>query len=84
MAEWSMPAKTNAILADIYDVLASINSNLVAIGSRKKAKEPKLYPRPGQTKDDKKHIGSDALPVDDLRAWIDEKRRKHGRHDRSS
>ena len=41
--KWNTTVKTNAILADIYDVLALINANLVAIGSRKQAKKPKPY-----------------------------------------
>ena len=76
-----MTAKTNAILADIFDVLAQINANLVAMGSHKKAKEPKYYPRPGnEPKKNTKHFGSGALPVDELERWIEEKRREHGRN----
>ena len=79
--EWSQPIKTNTILADIYDILAMINANIVALASGKKTQAPELYPRPGQTKKkDNKRFGSGDLPFDELKEWI-EKRRTHGRHD---
>lgn len=75
LASWSEPMKTNKILADIFDMLAMINANLVAIGTRQPAKMPKPYPRPNQkTPEEEKHIGSGALPPAELRAWIDKKR----------
>jgi hypothetical protein len=43
--DWTTTFKTNKILADIYDMLAMINANLVAFGSKKQAKKPKPYPR---------------------------------------
>ena len=70
IAAWSGTMKTNAILADIFDVLTSINANLVAIGSGKHAKKPKPYPRPWKTApDEEKHFGKDALPPEELREW---------------
>lgn len=75
-AEWATRVKTNAILADIYDVLTSINANLIAIGSGRAAKKPKPYPRPVKN-DDERHIGRGALPRDELRAWFDMKRKQH-------
>ena len=82
-AVWAQTLKTNGILADIYDMLAQINSNLVAIGSQQPAKEPKRYPRPDM--DDKseneRHIGKGALPKAELRKWIEKKRQEHGRND---
>lgn len=66
--QWSTQAKTNAILADIYDVLAMINANLCAKGSGKRPKHPKPYPRPGATSNSRK-IGK-ALPVDELKKRI--------------
>ena len=77
LSEWSTTLKTNEILADIFDMLAIINSNLIAVGSKKKAKKPKFYPRPG-AKQNEQHFGSGALPPDELRNWIEEKRRAHG------
>jgi len=78
IAEWGTVVKTNEILADIFDVLSMINSNLVALGNRKQAKQPKLYPRPGAKPKDEQHFGSGALPPAELRRWIEEKRRAHG------
>lgn len=79
--EWSQIIKTNTILADIYDMLAMINANIVALASGKKSQSPDLYPRPGQkSKKDDKRFGSGALPFDELKEWI-EKRRANGRHD---
>lgn len=74
-ALWATTLKTNFILADIYDVLQGINSNLVATASRKKAKGIKPYPRPGKDKTEKKHIGSGALPIPELKKWIKDKLR---------
>lgn len=45
-AEWAMTTKTNEILANIYDVLSIINAHLISLGSGKKPKPPKPYPRP--------------------------------------
>lgn len=78
-APWATTAKTNAILADIYDVLSSINSNLIAMATGKPAKQPKLYPRPGvkqQMNENERHFGSGAIPAKDLRNWFEEKRRQ--------
>ena len=75
MALWSSPAKTNAILADIFDMLAQINANLVAIGSHKTSKKPKPYPRPGDKEKQEKRIGKNALPANELDLWIAKKRK---------
>ena len=79
LSRWDSALKTNLILADIYDMLANINSNLVAIGSKSRAKKIKPYPRPfGKEKDtDTQHFGSDGLPPDELARWFEERRRKH-------
>lgn len=73
-----MTVKTNAILADIYDILATINANLVAIGSRKRPKQPHRYPRPGDADKNKKRIGDGALPPDELETWIKERMSGNG------
>ena len=78
-AAWVSSLKTNAILADIFDMLANINANLVAIGSHKPAKQPKAYPRPWKQDKNEKQIGSGGLPPDQLRAWMEEKRQQHAR-----
>jgi hypothetical protein len=72
LAPWAGTVKTNAILADIYDMLALINANICAIGSRKQARKPKPYERPGDNR--KQHIGRNALPIPELRAFFDRKR----------
>ena len=76
---WASRIKTNVILADIYDMLASINANLIAIGTKRSAKRFKPYPRPKQKKgnDNERHFGSKPLPVADLHRWIEEKRAAH-------
>lgn len=73
---WEDTIKTNAILADIYDLLQVINANLVSFASGGK-KKPKIkpYPRPGGDKNTKR-LGRGALPLDQLREWI--KERQHG------
>ena len=72
LSKWSGSFKTNAILADIYDMLAMINANLVAMGSGKRATKPKPYTRPGDK--DQKKIGKNALPAEQLREWFAKKR----------
>ena len=68
---WSSRAKTNAILADIYDLLSMINANMCAGFSRKRPKKPKPYPRPGKHDNQEiTHIGKGALPPDELREWF--------------
>lgn len=77
IASWSGQIKTNAILADIYDLLAMINANICALGSGKKASRPKKYERPGDK--DKQQIGKNALPPDELVAFFKRKRQEHER-----
>lgn len=77
LAAWAGLPKTNAILADIYDVLALINSNLVAMGSGKRATKPKPYSRPGDK--DKQKIGKNALPPDQLKDWFAKKRKERNK-----
>jgi len=76
-APWATQTKTNAILADIFDVLSQINANLVAMGSHKPAKQPKPYPRPQQKKPENvRHFGRGALPANELREWFEMKRKE--------
>lgn len=76
--EWNDTIKTNAILADIYDLLQVIHADLVSLitHGKKKAKV-KPYPRPGADEDKKRKIGKGAMPLSELRNWIKE-RQKHG------
>ena len=73
LARWAGVLRTNTLLADIYDMLAMINANLCAMGTGKRAKKPKGYPRPTD-KDKQKIGGKNALPPDQLRAWFEKKR----------
>lgn len=67
---WESTLKTNAILADIYDLLQVINSNLVKFASGGKSKKKiKPYPRPGKG-DDNKRIGKGAISLDAMREFI--------------
>lgn len=75
-AEWATRTKTNAILADIFDMLAVINANLCSIGSGKKSKHPKPYPRPGKKDDNKQTIGSGAVTKQELEDFFERKRKK--------
>lgn len=75
---WGTVAKTNVILADIYDMLATINANMIAIASGRKGKRPKPYPRPW-VKDESRqeqHFGRDPLPPGELREWFEQKRKE--------
>lgn len=80
-AEWCTTTKANKMLAEVIDLLAQINANLVAIGDKKPAKKPKPYPRPWKKgpSAEEKHIGSGALPPDKLRQWFEGKRAEHAR-----
>ena len=74
-AEWATRVKTNAILADIFDMLAIINANLCGIGSGKKPKQPKPYPRPGK-KEEQQTIGKGAVTQQELEEFFERKRKK--------
>ena len=77
LARWDTQLQTNTILADIYDMLAALNYNVLCMASKQKPQQPKSYPRPGKNEDeDKKKIGKGALPVADLREWFEQKRRE--------
>lgn len=73
---WGTRIKTNHILADIYDVLAVINANLVAIGTKKAPKKPKLYPRPRKENNNEQaqKFGKGAMKPNELREWFAKRR----------
>lgn len=73
---WDQTIKTNAILADIYDLLQVIRAEIVALGGTKPRKI-KPYPRPGADEDKKRKLGKGAMPLTELREWIKE-RQEHG------
>lgn len=58
LGPWWTTAKTNAILADLYDVLVAANT--------KKGRRPKPYPRPNAKA---RSIGKGAIPVSDFMDW---------------
>lgn len=78
MYAWNTRLKTNTILADIYDMLALINANIVAVGSHNRTKKPSFYPRPSKNTGD--HYGNEAIPAKDLRKLFAERRKKHVGH----
>ena len=68
---WESTLQTNVILADIFDLLQAINSNLCAIGGSKQHRKVKPYPRPfGKGDESTKKIGKDPLPLNQLKEWI--------------
>ena len=76
LSDWATTLKTNIILADIYDVLSQINSNICGGFARKKPQRIKPYPRPWLEKKKQKIGGKGALPKKELREWIYNYRRK--------
>lgn len=76
IAAFSSRFKTNAILADIYDLLAQINANLVAGFSRKRTSKPRRYPRPGD--ESKRRIGKDSMTISELDNWFAKKKKQRG------
>lgn len=74
---WEKPLTTNIILADLYDLLQVIHEDLRALGGHKPRKV-KPYPRPGRNEDKKRKLGHDAVPIEELREWIKNRRRTHG------
>lgn len=58
-ASWATTARTNAILADIFDAYCSAHS--------RKGRRPRPYPRPGS--DRGRTLGKGAIPVRDFMAW---------------
>jgi hypothetical protein len=70
-AIWDSRIKTNAILADIYDLLQILIANL---SGKKQNITP--YPRPGREENTKRKFGQGAMPYNELREWI--RGRQHG------
>lgn len=60
--EWFTTLKTNAILADLFDVFVAANT--------RKGHKPKEYPRPKK----KQTIGKDAIPISEFWDWWDDER----------
>ena len=74
MTEWATQAKTNAILADIFDQLSLVNENLRVLITHRPSRQITPYKRPGNK--DQQKIGKGALPVDELREWIKQRLEK--------
>ena len=81
IGNWGTVLKTNIILADIFDCLAQINSNLIAGFNHKKSQKVDKYPR-SWAKSKSKKVGT-AVKRKDLHEWMEKKRRearnKHGK-----
>ena len=77
LSEWGSTVKTNMILADIFDQLGITNALLKSLITRKPAKKPKPYKRPGQKDKNTRHYGSKPLKsVDEMREWIKQRQVK--------
>ena len=79
VSAWATTYKTNLMLADVIDYLASLQAILIkAHGGR--PKKPTPYPRPGDTKRKSKTFGgkASAMPPDEMRKWIEKRRERHG------
>lgn len=74
-AQWATTDGTNRILADIYDLLAAMNRTLAMMATHKRQKRPEPYHRPGQKKNEKRHIGSASIPIADIKNVIMKKLR---------
>lgn len=59
-SQWFTTAKTNAILADIYDAFAAVHA--------KRGRIPKPYPRP-QSSHGTRTIGKGAIPISEFWDW---------------
>ena len=58
ITEWHTTFKTNAILADLFDLIVAIRTP--------RGQTPKTYPRPTE---EKQEIGKDAIPVSEFWDW---------------
>ena len=73
---WETTLQTNTILADVFDLLQVIHADMVTLLGGKRTK-PKPYPRPGRDEDKKRKVGKGAMPLNELREWMN-RRRTHG------
>lgn len=74
-ARWATIDGVNDALANIYDMLASINHTLAVMATHKRQKRPEPYPRPGQKKKETKRLGSASIPISEIRNVIMKKLR---------
>ena len=64
---WAQGHATAALLADIYDLLNQLNTNLCSQGKR--ATQVKPYPRPWTKGKGERRIGRDAIPISEFEDW---------------
>ena len=73
LSAWYSRAKTNSILADIYDAVAAMDWHYCLANTpkgRRKPQKPRPYPRPGAKQDDDAvRIGRGAIPIKDFDSW---------------
>ena len=60
-----------------------MNSNLVAMGSGKRPKQPKRYERPSNAKDTKRVGNKNAMTHNKMVAWIEQKRAEHAKRQKT-
>lgn len=79
ISTWSTTYQTNLMLADVIDYLGQLCAILIKVNGGHPRKT-KPYPRPGDKKKSQKTFGGkkDAMPADEMRAWIEQRRGKHG------
>ena len=68
LPSWTSRPSTNAILADIYDVIAQLTRLFVIANSKSKPQRPRPYPRPN-ARDKGEVIGKGAIRVADFDSW---------------
>lgn len=66
---WAQGHATAAILADMYDLLNQLNTNLASRGSGHRPARVKPYPRPWAKSKGERRIGRDPIPIADFEAW---------------
>lgn len=75
LSSWGSLLKTNALLADIFDILNMINANICSLGSGKPARRPPKIERPGDKQNQK--IGGHGMTATDLDAQLEKKRAEY-------
>ena len=70
-AAWWQPWGQTAVLADIYDAIASFTTGYATAnrGKGPKPKPPKPYPRPWKAADRGRRVGSGAIPASEFDDW---------------
>lgn len=68
VARWVAPESLRPMLADLFDLVAVLNRNVVAASSKHRPRKPKPYPRPGR-QDKGTVVGRDPIPIKDFDKW---------------